>query len=405
MAAGDAPLRWESGEDARWRVAIPGRGCSTPVIWGDRIFLTTAVKSAGAEEREQPVARRRRSFHGGGGPLVDHSFDVICLERASGETLWTKTAITATPHEGCHGKYGSFASNSPVTDGKRVYVSFGSRGVYCYDFEGQLVWKRDFDVRMRMRVEFGEGTAPVLHNDVLLVNFDHEGQSFLAALDTSDGHVLWRTERDESTSWAAPLVLKHDGRWQVVVSASEKVRCYALADGEQIWECAGLGSNVIPQPVRAGDAVIVMSGHRQPRVMAIRLGETGNLTDSDAVVWSARRGTSYTPAPVLHENLLYTLSDRGQLSCFDATTGDTHYLSERLPRGYQFKASPIGGKNRLYAVAEAGEVVVMKMGKEFEVIATNPVADELFIASPVLVDGELFLRSMKHLYCFAQRDQ
>jgi outer membrane protein assembly factor BamB len=323
----------------------------------------------------------------------------MCLDRKTGKTLWEQVAKVATPHEGYHRTYGSFASNAPVTDGRYVYASFGSRGIYCYDFNGKLVWEKDLGVQMRIRLQFGEGSAPLLHGNLLIHNFDHEGDSFVVALDKRNGKEVWRTSRDEGSAWSTPFVAEHKGRQQVVISASKKVRSYDPDNGKLIWECAGLGSNVIPQPVQLNDTVLVMSGHREPKLMAIRLGREGDLTGTDAVLWSQTRGMSYTASPVLHDNKLYTLTDNATLSCFNATTGEPYYHQQRLPQPDSFKASPTGAGGKLYLASESGVVTVIKMGEQFEVLATNTLADQMFVASPVVAAGELFLRSKTHLFC------
>jgi outer membrane protein assembly factor BamB len=324
---------------------------------------------------------------------------VLCIQRTTGKLLWQKTVKIATPHEGYHRTYGSFASNSPVTDGKHVYAFFGSRGVYCLTMEGQLVWQRDFGVRMQVRNQFGEGTAAVLHDDTLILNHDQEAGSFVVALNKNTGKEIWKSDRDEISGWSAPLVISHGGRKYVVISATRKVRCYDFQSGQLVWECAGLGSNPIPAPVYANGIVYVMSGHRDPKLMAIRMGRTGDLTGTDAVVWSATRGMSYTPSPVLHQNRLYVLTDQGMVSCFDATTGVALYHQVRLPKPYNFKASPVGINSRLYLASEDGDVIVLMMGDAFEVIATNSMPDEFFIASPAVAAGEIFLRGRNQLYC------
>jgi len=332
MARGDAPVRWGDTENIRWKAAIPGRGHSSPVIWGDKIFVTTAVSTSTAPAPAAPPAdpapaggpRRRGGPMGSSGPQVEHRFEVICIDRKTGKVLWQRTAKTATPHEGFHPMYGSFASNSPITDGKRVYAFFGSRGIYCYDLDGKLIWEKDLGVRMRMRLGFGEGTAPVLDGDTLVLNFDQESASFIVTLDKNTGKELWRSERDEGSAWAMPLVVEHGGKKQVIVSATNKVRCYDLKTGKLIWECSGLGANVIPAPVRMNDVVYAMSGFRNPNLLAIKLGREGDLTGTDAILWTNTRGNSYTPSPVLHDGKLYLLTDTGMLSCLNARTGQPY---------------------------------------------------------------------------------
>ncbi len=398
MAVGDAPLHWSATQNVRWKTDIPGLGNSSPVVWGDRIFLTTAVKT-GTPAGAQPTARERWNPHGESGQQAEHKFEVLCLDRKTGKVLWRRTAKTAIPHEGFHSTYGSFASNSPVTDGRNVYAFFGSRGMYCYDLNGSPVWQKDFGVQMRMKLSFGEGAAPVLSGDRVILIFDHEGDSFIVELDKATGKEIWRTSRDEKSNWSTPLVLEYGGRKQIVVSASKKVRSYDFDTGRLIWDCAGLGGNTIPQPVRQDDLVFVMSGFRDPMLMAIRLGRRGDLTGSDAVVWSQTRGNSYTPSPVIHDNKLYVLTDTGMVSCYNARTGVPFYHQVRLPKSYSFKSSPVGANGKLYLASENEDVIVLCMGEKFEVLATNTLADETFIATPAITGGEIFLRSRKRLYC------
>lgn len=375
MGRGDAPVSWSDVEGVRWRAAIPGRGHSSPVVWGDQVFVTTAV----------PTGRQ-----------AAHRFVLLSIDRATGNLLWERTAAEATPHEGHHRQYGSFASASPVTDGEHIYASFGSRGLYCYDLEGTLVWQKDLG-QMRKFLQFGEGTPLVLDDDRLIVKFDHEGDSFVVALDKATGAELWRAERDEITSWSPPLVVEHDGRKQVVVAATRRVRSYDFESGELLWEAAGLGRNQIPAPVHQGDLVFVMSGYTSPNLMAIRLGGQGDLTGSDAIVWQNKQANAYTPSPVLFENQLYVLTDGGVLTNFDATTGEVHYR-QRLPGPSNFKASPVAVDDKLYLSSEEGQVLVVRLGPTFELLATNTLEGAVFIAAPAITNGEILLRSLDSLY-------
>jgi outer membrane protein assembly factor BamB len=390
MAAGDAPLKWGAA-DARWRLEIPGRGHSTPVVAGNRMFLTTAVPTG------RGAAPKTPGRAGGGADAgLEHRFDVLAIDRTSGKILWQRTAKVATPHEGYHRVYGSFASNSPVTDGTRVFAFFGSRGLYAYDLNGRLLWHKDFGVQMRMDMAFGEGTPLTLHDNRLLLHFDHLDTGFLVMLDPVTGREIWRTRRTEPYNWAAPYVARHDGRRQIIVSGLT-VRGYDFDTGGFLWEAAGLGENTIPQPVQHDDLVFAMSGHTVKMLMAIRLGRKGTLTGSEAIAWSTPRGAAYTPSPLLHEGRLYVVTDSGLLSCFDAATGKPHYQQQRLPQPYNFKASPVGANGKLYLATEEGDVVVVRMGNQFEVLATNTMEGESFIASPVIVDGTIYLRSRTHL--------
>jgi len=400
MAAGDALVQWSDTQNVKWRTEIPGLGHSSPVVWGDRIFLTTAVKTGSAAPAASGSAPEASTNpHGSPGPLVEHKFDVLCLDRKTGKIFWQRTARTAVPHEGGHNTYGSFASNSPVTDGTFVYAFFGSRGMYCYDMNGKLIWQKDFGVQLRMRMAFGEGMAPVVYGNKVILVFDQEGDSFMAVLDKTTGKEIWRASRPEKTNWAAPLVVEFKGRTEVIVAGSAKVRSYDLETGKAIWECAGLGANTIPQPVRQDDMVFVMTGYRNPNLMAIRLGREGDLTGTDAVVWTQVKGNSYTPSPVIFDNKLYVLTDTGMVSCYNARTGEPFYHQVRLPKAYSFKSSPVGVNGKLYLASENEDVIVLRMGEKFEVLATNTMADQVFIATPAITGGEIFLRSKTSLFC------
>ena len=412
MARGDAPTTWSDTSNIKWKAEIPGRGFSTPAIWGDRIFLTTAIPTGKppappttteTDQAQQGGGQRQRGAGGGAGPLVEHRFDLLCLDRKTGKILWQRTAKLATPHEGYHRAYGSFASNSPVTDGRYVYASFGSRGIYAYDFNGKLIWEKDPGVQMKMRLAFGEGTAPLLVGNSLFLVFDHEAESFIVALDKRNGKELWRAARDEPSSWSTPLAIDHNGRTEIVVSATKRVRSYDPETGKVLWESAGLGSNAIPVPVSQNGLVYVMSGHRDPKMMAIKLGRQGDVTGSDAIAWSHTRGVPYTASPVLYDNKLYVVTDSGMVSAFNAATGEPYYHQTRLPKSANLKASLVGANGKLYLATEDGDVVVIKMGEKFEVIATNHLTDQIFIATPVIAAGELFLRGQNTLFCISEK--
>lgn len=396
VAPGAAPKAWSDAENVRWKVAVPGRGVSTPVIFGDRLFLTTAVPTD-PDAAPPPSAEEGRG--GGGFAPGEQSFELHGLDRKTGATLWRSVARVATPHEGYHKSYGSFASASPITDGERVYVSFGSQGLYAYDLDGKLAWSFHAGVKLEMRNSFGEGIAPVLAGDVLVQVCDHEEGSFAFALDRRTGKELWRVQRDEPSSWATPLVTEVAGALQVVTGGTKRVRAYASDTGKVLWECGGLGLNVIPAVLRVDDLVLAMSGYKDPRILAVKLGKSGDLTGTDAVAWDSVKGCAYTASPVLHDGLYYTVSDRGLISCFDARTGAAHYLEERLPRGSTLKSSPIAAGEFLYCPTEAGEVHLVRLGTKYEVAATNVLAEQVFVASPAVAAGDLYLRSLTHLVC------
>ena len=402
-ATGEPPTTWSDTSNVKWKVEIPGRGYSTPVAWGDRLFLTTAVPT-GKKVAEAPATAGGGGGRAGGGTAMgeEHRLEVMAVDRASGKILWQKTATTATPHEGYHHLYGSFASNAPATDGQRVYAFFGSRGLFVYDLNGKLLWEKDLGIKMQMRLAFGEGTGVVVDNGRLYLQFDHEGEGAIVALNAADGKELWRAPRKESSSWSTPLIVTHAGAKQLVVTAQTKVKAYDVNTGKVVWEVAGLGGNPIPQPVQLGDTVVVMSGYRNPKLMAVRLGRTGDLTGTDAIVWETTRGTSYTASPSLLDGRLYIIADNGMLNVFDAATGTPHYVQQRLPKPYNFKASPLAVKDRVYLATEEGDVVVVKAGNTFEVLATNTLTDQSFIASPIAVGNNLYLRSRTHLFAIGK---
>jgi len=409
IAKGDAPLTWSDTKNIAWKVTIPGRGHSTPVVWGDRMFLTTAMPT-GAAAAPPPLAPapaggggRGRAGGPGGGTAKgqEHKFVTMCIDRRTGKTLWERTAKSAVPHEGYHRAYGSFASNSPVTDGKLVYAWFGSNGVFAYDLNGKPVWSKDLPP-MKMRLEFGEGATPVLAGDRLILVSDAQTGSYMVVLNKTTGKELWRQPRDEESSWSQPLVVRHNGKDQVIVAATKRVRSYDLETGKLIWECGGLGSNVIPTPLYRNGIVYVMSGHRDPNLMAIKLGREGDLTGTDSILWTNQRGNSYTPSPVLDGNKLYMLTDNGQISCLDVDTGKPYFLQQRLPKPYNFKASPVAAGGKLYLASEDGDVIVLKLGESYEVLATNNLADQMFIASPIVIEGTMYLRGQNTLFAIRE---
>lgn len=396
VAPGAAAREWSDDKGVRWKVELPGRGVSSPIVWGDALFLTTAVPT---ERAEAPAEEGRSSSSG---PPEEQSFELHCLDRHSGATRWKAVARVATPHEGYHKSYGSFASASPITDGERVYVSFGSQGLFAYDFAGKLLWSHDPKLKLAMRNSFGEGLAPVLAGDVLVQVADQEQGSCVFALDTTTGEELWRVARDEPSTWATPLVTEVAGVTQVVTAGTTHTRAYAPATGKLLWQAGGVGVNAIPAVVRAGDLVLVMSGYKEARILALELdakpSASGDLAP-DAVAWSATKGCAYTASPVLHDGLYYTVTDRGLISCFDAATGEPHYLEERLPKGSTLKSSPIAAGEFLYVPTEAGEVHLIQLGPKYEVAGTNTLSEQVFVSSPAWAEGDLFLRSLTHLIC------
>jgi outer membrane protein assembly factor BamB len=279
----------------------------------------------------------------------------------------------------------------------RLYAFFGSRGLYAYSLDGTLLWQKDFGVKLRMDNGWGEGTAPTFHDGRLILHFDNLDGGFLVTLDPATGRELWRVPRTERYNWAAPFVATHGGRQQIVVNG-ETTRGYDFETGTLLWQADGLGENSVPQMVQHEDLVFAMSGHTIKWLMAIRLGRRGVLTGTDAIAWTTARGVSYTPSPLLHAGRLYVVSDAGLVSSFDAKTGKPYYQQQRLPKPYNFKASPVGAAGRMYLATEEGDVVVASLGDKLDVLALNALEGQSFIASPIVADGAIYLRSRTHLF-------
>jgi outer membrane protein assembly factor BamB len=394
----DPPTEWSESKNIRWKVEVPGLGSSTPIIWNDKVFVLAAVETDRvAEGAVKPEDQPQRQF-GIVFPHKIHQFVILCLDRKTGKTLWQQTATEQVPHEGVHPD-NDFASASPITDGKRLYVPFGSRGIYAYDLDGKLLWQRDLG-RMQIKVSFGEGSSPALYGDLLIVPWDHEGESFITALDTKTGETKWKTPRDEKTAWATPLVVETGDGAQVVTNASAKVRSYDARTGELLWECGGQVGNVTPSPVSNGELVFCMSGFRGNALYALPLDERGDLTDTDKIAWKGDRGTPYIPSPLLYGNRLwFTQGNEGILTCLDAKTGKPLIERTRLPGLSKVYSSPVGAAGRIYFTSRDGLTLTVKNSDQFEVIAENKLEGDQFDASPAIAGKQLFIRSLKHLYC------
>lgn len=379
------PAEWSETKNIRWKIAIPGRGSASPVVWGNTVFVLTAVPANGA-----------RSVAG-----VNHKFMVLAIDRQTGKIVWERVATEGPPHEPTHVDNGTFASSSAVTDGEVVIASFESRGLFAYDLTGALLWKTDLGDKT-MRMQFGEGSTPALYGNDVVVVWDHQGQSFVVALDKKTGKERWRQNRAEIDTWATPLVVPVDGKPQVIVPAMNKINSYDLETGQVVWHAPGLTMNPIPSPVFENGVVYLMSGFRGNSAKAITLaGAKGDLTGTPAIKWTYSRDTPYVPSPLLYDGILYFLkTNNGVLSVLDAATGQPHVAARRLDAVPNVFASPVGAAGRVYIVGREGETLVLKHGTTFQVIGVNTL-DEGFDASPALVDGEIYLRGTRHLYCVA----
>ncbi len=395
------PLKWSEGSNVRWKTELPGTGQASPIVWGDRVYVQTAVDTGkegpAVEEADEPGRRRGRK------PTTLFEFSLLSIDRASGKIVWQTKLAEAVPHEGVHPD-SSHASTSPVTDGKHIYAWFGSRGLFCVDLDGKVVWEKQFG-KMYTRNSFGEGGAPLLHDDLIIVLWDHEGDDdFLVACDKKTGEERWRVARDEPTTWSSPILLPARGGPQVAVNAHNKIRSYDLKTGRLVWECGGMTMNVIPTLVYDDERVYAISGFRGNALVAIKYHEAkGDVTGTDAVAWSYEgKGTPYVPSPTLYNGLLYFLdNNRAILSCLDGQTGEVYYGRQRIEEVTGAYASLVAANGRIYLAARDGNTAVIKAGEDYELLAVNAL-DDVFDASPALVGKEMFLRGRKHLYCIAE---
>jgi len=454
---GNPPVKWDENTNIKWKVEIPGEGHATPIVWDNQVFVVSAVKTdrvkEGAEapkeqtqeQRERPPrpeggfrergegGRQRpeggfrergegrgqrgegqrgegrrggrgrggfRGFGGGPAPTNYYEFNVMSLDRNTGKVLWQKTVVEEVPHENHH-QTGTFASGSPTTDGKNLYVTFGSRGIYSYDLKGNLNWKKDLG-DMKTKFSFGEGCSIVVHGDSLIVNWDHEGQSFIANLDTETGDVKWKVDRDENTSWSTPLIVEHKGKTQVITNASNKTRSYDLSTGELIWECGGQTANAIPSSVTKDGLVYCISGFRGFALYAIPLDSKGDITGTEKIAWKLLKDTPYVPSPLLYDDQLYFLKGNNAiLSSVSAKDGSVKIEAARLDIKGGVYASPVGAAGKVYISTREGETLVIKHGDTLEVLATNKL-DEGINASPAVAGNQLFIRGKNHLYCIQE---
>lgn len=392
----DPPIKWDDKTNIKWKVPVPGRGSATPVVWGDKLFFLTAIQTdREATPDEMPKVDPKYQTKTTP-PKHWYKFDVICLDRHTGQEKWRKTATEAVPHEGHHNTH-SYAAGSPATDGKRLYASFGSFGVFAYDLDGKELWKRDFG-RMRTRLGWGEAVTPVVHGNSVVLNWDQEDDSKLIVLDAATGKTKWEAKRAEKTSWNAPLVVEHGNRTQVIVNATNRARSYDLADGKELWAVGGMTTNAIPSPLAADGVAYIMSGYGGAAAVAVPLDSTGDLGTEGKVNWRYGKGTPYVPSPVLYEGRLYfTQANTGVLTVLDAKTGKPLTTAERLPKLTSLYASPLAAAGRIYLCDRTGTTVVLKAGDTPEVLSINALNDPLD-ASPVAVGKTLYLRAEKFLY-------
>ncbi|MGH9875158.1 MAG: PQQ-binding-like beta-propeller repeat protein [Pyrinomonadaceae bacterium] len=393
------PTQWSANMNIKWKTSIAGRGHSSPIVWGNKIFLTTAIEGAlvpGAKAVKHMYPEGEFLHPDSVGADHKHLFKVICLDRQTGKILWEQTAFEGTPYDDRHRK-SSFAAATPATDGKYVYAYFGTEGLYAYDMKGKLAWK--VDLGKIGTVGMGTGTSPILHENLVIVQCDEEfGEgSFIVGVEKKTGKEVWRTPRKKiEVSWSTPLLVRTARRAELITSGNEAIVAYDPATGKELWRHKGVDSNAIPSPVANSELVFVSAGFPAKIAMAITLGGAGDLMDK--VVWKYEKGTAYVPSPILYGDYLYLTTDRGILTCLDARTGEVKYEGGRVPVPATFTASPIAFEGKILMTSEDGDTFVIKAGPKHEILATNTVGEPVY-ASPAVADGNIFIRGEKNLYC------
>jgi len=397
------PEKWSATENVAWKAKIPGLGWSSPVVWGHKVFLTTAV-NAGTTERP-----KKGLYFGGersAPPETEHEWKVLCLDLLTGKTLWEQRAHKGKPQTSIHIK-NSYASETPVTDGERLYVLFGNVGLFCYDLEGKSLWSKEVAPEPT-RLDWGPAASPVLHEGRLYVVNDNQSESYLMALDGATGKELWKVKRDEKSNWATPFVWQNDKRTEIVTPGTSRVRGYDL-EGHELWTLKGMSSITIATPYAVDGLLYVSSGYVidpfRP-LYAIKPGAEGDIslkgkeTSNKFIEWSNRSAGPYNPTTLVYKGRLYVLYDQGMLEVYDARTGKPIIPRKRLPRTRGFTASPWAYNDRVFLINEDGLTLVLKAGDEFELLHTNSLSDDdMTLATPAVADNRLLIRTAARVYC------
>jgi outer membrane protein assembly factor BamB len=406
-----APVKWDAAksENILWKTEIPGLAHSSPVIWGDRVFVTTAISSAAKPEA-------RFGLYGDVEPVKEnpkHTWKVYALDRKSGKVVWERISHEGVPKVKRHPK-ATHASSTPATDGKHLVVLFGSEGLYCYDFAGKLLWKQDLGVLdagwfYDPDYQWEHASSPIIYKNLVIVQADIQKDSFIAAYDIKTGKQVWKTMRDELPSWGTPSVYEGKTRAELVTNGTKAVRGYDPLTGKELWRLSPNSEITTPTPIFGHGLIYVMSGYRpiQP-IYAIRPGASGDITlkegkdSSEFIAWSKPRGGPYMPTPIVYGDLLYTCSNNGVVAAYDAKTGERVYQQRLAERGGAFTASPIAADGKLYMASEDGEVFVFKAGPKHELLSVNPMG-EVMMATPAASDGVIYIRGLNHLFAVAEK--
>lgn len=395
------PIKWDEKTNIKWKIELPGRGSATPIICEEQIIVLTSVATDRVAKPDELPKRDGNNPTRTQAPGKFYQFWVISYDRQNGKELWRTKVNEAVPHEGHHETH-TYAAGSPTTDGKTLFVSFGSFGIYALDLQGKILWKRDLG-RMMTRLGWGEAVTPVLHKDALILNWDQEIGAKLIVLDAATGKTRWEAPREEKTSWNTPAVVEWKGKTQVIVNGTTRARSYDLATGKVIWEVGGMTTNAIPSPLIHEGHAILMSGYRGAAAVSVSLDSTGDLADKGVTAWRYSKGTPYVPSPVITDGkLFFTQANTGVLSILDVKTGKALLEGERLPKLGSIYSSPLVANGRIYLVDRSGLCVVFKADQSAEVLGTNQLEDTID-ASPVAMGKTLYLRGMKTLYAIEEK--
>jgi outer membrane protein assembly factor BamB len=396
----DAPMTWSSTQNIKWKTPLPGRGHSSPIVWDNKIFLTTEIEGEivpGAQAVKHVLDGQDFKHPDAVGADRRHTFKVLCLGRDTGKLLWEQTAYEGTVYDDRHRK-SSHASPTCATDGKYVFAYFGTEGLYCYDFNGKQLWKTSPGPIATLGM--GTTTSPVLYKNLVILQCDEDNgeKSFIVAYDKKSGNEAWRKARKVQASWTTPLVIANGQRAELITSGNELIISYDPKTGNEWWRTKGHESNAIASPVTGHGLAIISAGFPLKRMLAIKLGASGELDSLNAnIVWRYHKGIAYVPSGILYGDYMYVMTDRGLLTCLEAKTGKVLYEGARLPVPASFTASPVACNGKLLLTSEDGDTFVIKAGPEHEVLATNSI-DEPVFASPAIANGMILIRGEKHLY-------
>jgi outer membrane protein assembly factor BamB len=396
------PETWSATENVLWKAKVPGKGWSSPIVWGDRVFLTSAIPPGAVDPPTTPKEMPENAV--GIVTTQEQRWIVLCLRLKTGKILWQREAHRAVPDWRIHPK-GSHASETPVTDGERVYALIGNVGLFCYTMEGKPLWSSKWGPR-QMMFNWGTAIGPAVADGRVFAVNDNEEKSYLACLEAKTGKELWRHDRDEKSNWCNPVIWRNQLRTELVTAGSRRVRSYSL-DGELLWELQGMSYATIPSPFLCDGLLYVASGHASGPVRpiyAIKPGAAGDIslktgaTTNAFIAWSNPTAGPYVPTPMAMDGYLYDLTDVSGMFCYKAATGEPVYKRQRFgPGGGQFTASPVGGDGKIYCLGEKGDVFVVKAGPEFKVLGKNSLNEDT-LATPAIVDGTLLIRTLTHLY-------